>query len=43
MPTALRQVIRIIAPDRPSFGLSDFKPSRKLVDWPTGVVALLAP
>ncbi len=39
-PTALRPHMRIIAPDRPGFGLSDFKPGRKLADWPDDVIEL---
>ncbi|NTU73114.1 alpha/beta hydrolase [Candidatus Roizmanbacteria bacterium] len=32
--------IRIIAPDRPGFGLSDFKKRRTLLDWPDDIVEL---
>ncbi len=32
--------IRIIAPDRPGFGLSDYQKSRTLLNWPDDVVAL---
>ncbi|WP_105614404.1 alpha/beta fold hydrolase [Vallitalea okinawensis] len=32
--------IRIIAPDRPGFGLSDFKPGRTYADWPDDVLEL---
>ena len=32
--------IRIIAPDRPGFGLSDFQPNRTLLDWPDDVRVL---
>jgi pimeloyl-ACP methyl ester carboxylesterase len=32
--------MRIIAPDRPGFGLSDFKSARELRDWPADVVEL---
>lgn len=32
--------VRLIAPDRPGMGLSDFQPGRRLVDWPRDVVAL---
>lgn len=32
--------IRIIAPDRPGFGLSDFQRNRTLLDWPDDVVAI---
>jgi pimeloyl-ACP methyl ester carboxylesterase len=31
---------RIIVADRPGMGLSDFKPKRKLLDWPNDVVEL---
>ncbi len=31
--------VRIIAFDRPGYGLSDFQPGRKLLDWPDDVVA----
>jgi pimeloyl-ACP methyl ester carboxylesterase len=29
--------VRVIAPDRPGMGLSDFQPGRALVDWPDDV------
>ena len=32
--------IRLIAPDRPGMGYSDFKPKRKLLDWPDDVCLL---
>lgn len=32
--------IRLIAPDRPGYGLSDFQPHRRLLDWPTYVEQL---
>jgi pimeloyl-ACP methyl ester carboxylesterase len=32
--------IRLIAPDRPGMGYSDFKPERKLLDWPDDVCFL---
>jgi pimeloyl-ACP methyl ester carboxylesterase len=32
--------LRIIAPDRPGFGLSDFQPRRTIKDWPTDIAAL---
>lgn len=32
--------IRLIAPDRPGSGLSDFLPNRKMMDWPKDVSAL---
>lgn len=34
--------IRLIAPDRPGFGLSDPKPGRLFSDWPSDVVELTA-
>ena len=37
---ALRQGIRVIAPDRPGMGLSDPQPKRRLLDWPKDVVQL---
>jgi len=32
--------IRIIAPDRPGYGLSDFQEKRTLLDWPDDVLAI---
>lgn len=32
--------LRLIAPDRPGYGRSDFKPGMTLADWPDDVVAL---
>lgn len=32
--------LRIIAPDRPGFGVSDFQPGRKFGDWPSDVIEL---
>ena len=32
--------IRIIAPDRPGFGRSEYQKNRRLIDWPDDVVAL---
>ncbi len=32
--------VRIISPDRPGIGLSDFQPGRVLLDWPADVGAL---
>jgi len=32
--------VRVIAPDRPGFGLSDFKPGRRIGDWPDDVAEL---
>jgi pimeloyl-ACP methyl ester carboxylesterase len=37
---ARRHGARIIATDRPGYGLSDSKPGRTLLDWPDDVVAL---
>src|SRR5437899_12705534 len=34
--------LQVIAPDRPGFGLSDFKPGRTLASWPEDVRALAA-
>ncbi len=35
-----RPGLRLIAPDRPGYGLSDFQPGRTLADWPDDVLAL---
>lgn len=35
-----RRGIRMIAPDRPGFGLSTDQPSRRIMDWPADVQAL---
>ena len=32
--------IRLISPERPGFGLSDFQPDRTLLDWPDDLVVL---
>jgi pimeloyl-ACP methyl ester carboxylesterase len=32
--------VRIIIPDRPGMGRSDFKPGRRIVDWPSDVLEL---
>jgi pimeloyl-ACP methyl ester carboxylesterase len=32
--------VRLIAPDRPGSGLSDFQPNRRISDWPQDVAAL---
>lgn len=32
--------LRVIAPDRPGYGYSTFKPNRKLLDWPDDIVEL---
>ncbi|MFC1937948.1 alpha/beta fold hydrolase [Chloroflexota bacterium] len=37
---ATRLNARIIATDRPGYGLSDFKPGRKILDWPDDVIEL---
>ena len=37
---ARRLGIRLIAPDRPGFGLSDPKPGRRLLDWPDDLAEL---
>lgn len=34
--------IRVIAPDRPGIGLSEFQPNRQLLDWPPVVAELAA-
>jgi pimeloyl-ACP methyl ester carboxylesterase len=39
---ARRRGIRVIAFDRPGFGLSDFKPGRTIGDWPDDVVQAAA-
>ena len=39
-PTARRYNARLIAVDRPGFGMSDFKPKRTLLDWPLDVSEL---
>jgi len=38
---AKRKQVRLIVPDRPGFGLSDFKPARRLLDWPDDVLELV--
>lgn len=37
---AERHGLRIIAPDRPGFGQSDFQPGRRIGDWPVDVAQL---
>ncbi len=32
--------VNLIVPDRPGFGLSDFQPNRKFLDWPADVAQL---
>lgn len=39
-PIARDLGLRIIAPERPGYGLSDFQPGRALLDWPADMVAL---
>lgn len=34
---AARLGVRVIAPDRPGFGLSDFQPGHRFLDWPDDV------
>ncbi|MFQ5656585.1 MAG: alpha/beta fold hydrolase [Candidatus Methylomirabilales bacterium] len=38
--SSFRAGLRVIAPDRPGYGLSDFQPGRTFVDWPDDVVSL---
>ncbi len=38
--TLVRRNTRLITPDRPGFGLSDFQPRRAIRDWPADVTAL---
>ena len=37
---AMRQNVHLVAPDRPGYGLSDFKPRRRILDWADDVVEL---
>ena len=39
-PAARKARVRIVAPDRPGYGLSDLKPGRRIGDWPGDVVEL---
>lgn len=39
-PIARKLGVRIIAPDRPGFGLSEYQQSRTLLDWPDDVEAI---
>src|SRR4051794_20731127 len=39
-PVAKKFNAKIIAIDRPGFGMSDFKPNRTLLDWPLDVCEL---
>ena len=38
--TARRLNVRLIAPERPGFGCSDFQPGRRLAQWPDDILAL---
>jgi len=38
--TTQRLQVRLIAPDRPGYGLSDFQPNRQFLDWPADVAEL---
>ena len=38
--TAWRLDVRLIAPERPGFGYSDFQPGRRIAAWPDDVLAL---
>lgn len=37
---ATRLGARVILPERPGFGLSDYRPKREILDWPDDVIAL---
>src|SRR5439155_16354079 len=37
---AIGQNVRLVAPDRPGYGLSDFKRRRRMLDWADDVVEL---
>jgi pimeloyl-ACP methyl ester carboxylesterase len=39
-PDARRLGLRLIAPDRPGYGRSDYVPDRRLLDWPRDVAAI---
>jgi pimeloyl-ACP methyl ester carboxylesterase len=39
-PVACELGVRLVTPDRPGFGLSDFQPGRTLLDWGKDVAAL---
>lgn len=39
-PLETREPARLIVPERPGFGLSDFQPGRRLLDWPSDVAQL---
>ncbi|MBX7222073.1 MAG: alpha/beta hydrolase [Blastocatellia bacterium] len=38
--SALRRRVRVLAVDRPGFGLSEFEPNRRMLDWPERVAEL---
>ena len=38
--TAMQKSVCLIAIDRPGFGLSDFQPRRRILDWPQDVLAV---
>jgi pimeloyl-ACP methyl ester carboxylesterase len=38
--TTRRKGVRLIVPDRPGYGLSDFQAGRRLVDWPGDVLSI---
>src|SRR5262249_37704143 len=40
--SARRHGARVIAVDRPGFGLSDYEPNRRIMDWPDRVRELVA-
>jgi pimeloyl-ACP methyl ester carboxylesterase len=40
-PMANKYGTRVIAPDRPGLGLSDFQPDRTLLDWPHDAAAVM--
>lgn len=37
---AMRNSVRLVAPDRPGIGMSSYQPSRRVIDWPTDVLEL---
>ncbi|KAL2840425.1 Alpha/Beta hydrolase protein [Aspergillus pseudoustus] len=37
---ARRRSLRLIAPERPGFGLSTFKPNQRITEWPNDVLSL---
>lgn len=38
--TARRLGVRLVLPDRPGLGLSDYQPNRRILDWPEDVLEL---